>query len=178
MRELSFKGFLKQYVYSLSASKTSSLYKLANEAATTNTRLREPLFLYALFWEKENILLMATKDRNLHNEYSGLLGKYDKNSLENALASNSHELPERYLRIYVSYTRLMMRKKNNNNIKMLMHKEIRHLQDVKAISNYRLYTDLGLNPSNVNSFLKNGNVQKVSRGTADRIISYLEEIGR
>jgi hypothetical protein len=175
MRELSFKGFLKQYVFSLSAGKTYSLYKLANEAATTNSRLREPLFLYALFWEKENVLLKATKDRNLHNEYSRMFCKYDKNSMEKAFAINSAELPERYLRVYLSYTRLMMRKKNNNNIKMLMHKEIRHLQDVKAVSNYRLYTDLGLNASNVNSFLKNGNLQKVSRKTADRIISYLEE---
>lgn len=175
MRELTFKGFLKQYVYALSSSKTNGLYKLSTEAATTNPRLREPLFLFALFHDKSKVLLQATKDLNLRNEYLNLLKQYDKNSMEQALINNSSDLPERYTRVYVSYTRLMMRKRNNTHIKTLMHKEIKRLQEIKKVSNYRLYTDLKLNPSNVNAFLKTGNVRKVSQDTADKIISYLEE---
>ena len=174
MRELTFKGFLKQYVYSMSSSKTYSLYKLVNEAATINPRLREPLFLYALFEDKGKVLLQATKDTRLKEEYSNLLKNYDKSSMKTALANNSPELHERYLKVYVSYTRLMMRKDNNKHIKELLHTRIRQLQENKGISNYRLYTDLKLNPSNVNTFLKTGNPRKVSQSTADKLLSYLE----
>ena len=176
MRELTFKGFLKQYVYSLSTSDTYGLYKLSAEAAASNPRLREPLFLYALFHNKSDVLLQATKDKRLKKEYSDLLDHYDKASLENALHNKSPELPERYLRVYTSYTRLMMRKKNNAHMKNLMHQKIKLLQKEKNISNYRLYTDLKLNPSNINSFLKTGNPRKVSQDTAKRMISYLESV--
>jgi hypothetical protein len=174
MRELTFNGFLKQYVYALSAGKTHSLYKLAHEAATTNTRLQEPLFLYALFFGKERVLLQATKNPDLRNKYQSLLELYSKDIIEHALLSSSPILPERYLRVYASYTRLRMRKENNNHIKTLMYNEIRRLQEEKSVSNYRLYTDLKLNPSNVNSFLKHGRVGKVSQNTASKILSYLE----
>lgn len=49
MRELTFRGFLAQYVKQLSAEKTNSLYKLAAEAGSSNPRLREPLLLYAVY---------------------------------------------------------------------------------------------------------------------------------
>ena len=176
MRELTFKGFLKQYVYSLSSLETYGLYKLAHEAATSNPRLREPLFLYALFSDKSDVLLQATKDLNLRNEYADLLKRYSKNSMEKALVNNSPELPERYLRVYISYTRLMMRKNNKTHMKNLMYQRIRSLQEEKKVSNYRLYTDLKLNPSNINSFLKTGNPRKVSQDTADKMMSYLEAV--
>lgn len=53
MRELTFRGFLTQYVKHLSVQETTSLYKLAKEASSTNPRLKEPLFLYALFSQKK-----------------------------------------------------------------------------------------------------------------------------
>ena len=174
MRELTFKGFLKQYVSALSSYNTSGIYKLAAEAASTNPRLQEPLFLYALFNNKIDILLKATKNPTLKDKYTHLLSLYDKKRMEDALISNSSELPERYLRVYISYTRLLMRKNNNNHMKELMYNEIKRLQKFKGVSNYRLYTDLGLNPSNTNAFLKNGNVKKVSQDTADKMVSYLE----
>ena len=174
MRDLTFKGFLKQYVYSLSSSNTYGLYKLANEAATTNPRLREPLFLYALFHDKSDILLQATKDVCLKQEYANLLKRYSKNDMEKALVNKTSKLPERYLRVYLSYTRLMMRKNNNHHMKNLLYQRIRSLQEEKNVSNYRLYTDLNLNPSNINSFLKTGNTRKVSQDTAFKMLSYLE----
>ena len=175
MRDLTFKGFLKQYVYALSSSKTHSLYKLSDEAST-NSRLREPLFLYALFHDKGAVLLQATKDLSLKSKYSDMFIKYDKDSMRKALDSSSPELPERYIRVFNSYTRLMMRKSNKTHLKTLLHKRIRKLQAEKKVSNYRLYTDLKLNPSNINSFLKTGNPRKVSQDTADRMLAYLESV--
>ena len=103
----------------------------------------------------------------------GIIDFWQINMSLKALVNNSQELPERYRRVYVSYTRLMMRKNNNRHKKGLLHTKIKELQEAKSVSNYRLYTDLKLNPSNVNAFLKTGNLRKVSQDTADKLLSYL-----
>lgn len=51
MRKLTFEGFLKQYVAELSGVQTASVHKLADRMAE-NPRLKEPLFLYALAFNK------------------------------------------------------------------------------------------------------------------------------
>ena len=56
MRKLTFEGFLKQYVVELSGVQTASVHKLA-DCMTENPRLKEPLFLYALAFDKVDWLL-------------------------------------------------------------------------------------------------------------------------
>ena len=68
MRELTFRGFLTQYVKQLAAEKTNSLYKLAAEAGSNNPRLREPLLLYAVYTQKERFCFK--QQRNLICEWS------------------------------------------------------------------------------------------------------------
>ena len=174
MRELTFKGFLKQYVKSLSFANTNGLYKLAMEADSNNPRLREPLLLYALLSEKENVLLQAAKGSGLRSEYVGLLAQYDKHSMEVALRNNDPSLPERYIRVYKSYISVMRKPQNDNHLKQLMRDRIVRLQREKGISTYRIYTDLKLNPGSFNTFVKNGNYAKVSLDTARNVIMYLE----
>ena len=47
------------------------------------------------------------------------------------------------------------------------------LQKNRSCSNYRIYTDLKLNPGNVNCWLKHGDSDKVSYQTAKRIVDYV-----
>ena len=89
MRELTFKGFLKSYVRSLSQAETNSLYKLVKEAADENPRLREPLLLYAKFTDSTDVLLRAAKKTELYSEYKNLVNRYDKAGLEAALQNAS-----------------------------------------------------------------------------------------
>ena len=56
MRKLTFKGFLKKYVAELAGVQTASVHKLA-DCMTENPRLKEPLFLYALAFDKVDWLL-------------------------------------------------------------------------------------------------------------------------
>ena len=56
MRKLTFEGFLKQYVAELSGVQTASAHKMADHMAE-NPRLKEPLFLYALAFDKVDWLL-------------------------------------------------------------------------------------------------------------------------
>ena len=64
MRKLTFEGFLKQYVVELSGVQTASVHKLA-DCMTENPRLKEPLYLYALAFDKVDLLLRYTVNRLL-----------------------------------------------------------------------------------------------------------------
>lgn len=88
MRKLTFEGFLKQYVAELSGVQTASVHKLADRMAE-NPRLKEPLFLYALAFNKVDLLLRYTATSAVAAEYEQLSNLY---SLEQMLVllENSH----------------------------------------------------------------------------------------
>ena len=68
MRKLTFEGFLKQYVAELSGVQTASVHKLA-ACLNENPRLKEPLFLYALAYDKVDLLLHYTANSTVVAEY-------------------------------------------------------------------------------------------------------------
>ena len=175
MRELTFNGFLKQYVRSLSLANTSGLYKLAAEAASDNPRLREPLFLYAFFSGKEKVLLTAVKSQELYEKYTNMLKRYDRQSLERALIDSDTSLPDEYTKVYRSYLAVKNRRKSDEHTKALMRDRIIRLQREKGISNYRLYTGLRINHGNMNAYIKHGDCSKVSLATARSAVAYMEQ---
>ena len=174
MRQLTFKGYLHQYVRTLSNAKTNGLYQLAYEAATNNPRLREPLLLYALFSNKEEVLLKAIKDNKLYLEYTYYLEKYNAQTMEQALINCDNTLPERLTRVYQSYLVIRNKVQNENHTKLLMHNRILKLQKEKRVSTYRIFTDLNLNHGNVNAFLKHGDCSKLSLAKVRSTLEYLE----
>ena len=176
MRELTFRGFLKQYVRSLSIANTCSLYKLAAEASSDNPRLREPLLLYALFSGKEKVLLTATKSTELRREYFEILERHGWQEMEQALRNNEPTLPEGYAKVYRSYKYAKNRNKNVAHTKSLIRDKIIRLQCEKNITNYRIYTDIRINHGNMNAFLKHGDCSKVSLETARKAIAYMQRL--
>lgn len=178
MRQLTFRGFLAQYVRALSGSETSSLYRLAREAERNNPRLREPLLLYALYSGKQTVLLQATRHSALYAEYSDMMARYSAEKMTQSLAARSPSLPEGYHKVWSSYQSLANKKTTEARTKELMRKKIRQLQEKYGVSNYRVYTDLGLNAGNLNAWLKNGESSKVSLETARRTLRYLENTSR
>ncbi len=174
MRELTFLGFLTQYVRQLSTQNTTSLYKLAAEAGSDNPRLREPLVLYALFSQKTQVLLRAAKNAELRQYYTDFLQKYNKEQVMLALQTHAEQLPEEYHKVWRSYLSVKNRGQADDHTKELIRGKIRRLQNQTGITNYRLYADLGLNPGNVNAWLKHGNSKKVSLNTARRMLRYIE----
>ena len=178
MRSLTFTGFLKTYVRSLSMSDTNSIYELAQEAAGKNPRLREPLLLYAVFSDKTDVLLRATKAYELYSEYNELTSRYDKAGFEAALQDDSSPLSAEYRKVWRTFISNKNRHQSDNNTKELMRTKVVKLQNIKGVSNYRLYADLRLNPGNFNSWLKYGDPNKVSLNTARRALQYLENVPR
>ena len=176
MRELTFKGFLTQYVKRLSQQGTNSLYRLASEASGDNPRLREPLLLYAMFSGKANVLLMATKDASLHKHYAWFVDQYTPEQMLTMFEQASENLPEEYHKVWRSYMSRRNRLQADNHTKELMRQKVKRLQEKNGVTNYRIYTDLKLNPGNLNAWLKHGDADKVSLDTARMTLRYVERV--
>lgn len=174
MRELTFKGFLAQYVKQLSKHHTNSLYKLADEASRENARLKEPLFLFALYSDKQTVLLQATKDPDLLAEYQKMVLLYSADQMTLMLTENASVLPNAYHKVWRSFQVQKNRGQSDDHTKELMRLKIKRLQERCGVTNYRIYTDLKLNQGNVNAWLKHGAVDKVSLETARRMLRYAE----
>ena len=55
-----------------------------------------------------------------------------------------------------------------------MRQKVKRLQEKKGVTTYRIYTDLELNPGNLNAWLKHGDGAKVSLETARITLRYME----
>lgn len=171
MRKLTFKGFLSRYVKNLSYSNTLDIKRLAKEATTSNLRLCAPLVLYSLVSSKKDHLMDALSDCSKASEMIRMLTYFDCSDLESQLGKGN--LPEDYLKVWKSFLVARDAPKRDDDLKGAMRKKILSIQAEKNCSNYRIYTDLKLNPGNINSWLKNGDSTKVSYQTIERVIDYL-----
>lgn len=52
------------------------------------------------------------------------------------------------------------------------------LKNCPDMANYKIYTGLGLNPGNINAYLKHGDLSNVSAKTADRIFEYADSFAK
>ena len=168
MRELTFPGFLKSYVRELSLSHSTGVRVLAREAAERNPRLREPLYLCALFTGQIVLLQKSVRGTTLAAVYAGLSD--EPTEIEKQLRAEPSELPEAYGKVWHSYLVYKKRGKRDEETKELMRQQIVQLQAERGVSNYRLYTSLGLNPGNLNTWLKHGDGKKVSLKTARAVL--------
>ena len=99
----------------------------------------------------------------------------DPTEMEKQLRAEPSELPEAYGKVwhrYLVYNYLVYKKrgKRDEETKELMRQQIVHLQAERGVSNYWLYTSLGLNPGNLNAWLKHGDGKKVSLKTARAVL--------
>lgn len=171
MRKLTFEGFLKQYVAELSGTQTASVHKLA-DCLHENPRLKEPLYLYALAFDKVNLLLRYTKGNDCFAEYEQLSNCYSLAQMLLLLEKQSPELPEGYRKVWRSYCSVRDAVLADNDTKELIHRRVLELQQKKKLTNYRIYTDLRLNPGNVNAWLKHNDSSKMSLDCARQIYKY------
>jgi len=175
MQRLTFHRYLERYVRSLSHGKTNSIYKLVKEVQS-NLRLREPLFLYAFSVNKGDLLLKASVNYPVHSEYVDMADKYTWDNLLKLLEENDMRVGTLYRKVYRSYVSRRDMPDTVNDVRRLIYKKTRRLQENKGISNYRLYTDLKLNHGNVNAYLKHGDIAKLNKRNTERVLEYLEAV--
>jgi hypothetical protein len=175
MRRLTFLGFLKQYCRELSGEATLSMTKLYHLAANDCPRVREPLFFLAVLLQKTGRLLQLSQNAKLGKEYRDLAANFkDADSLLDALKDNDSRLPYRYHKVYAAYLSKSHRVETDRNVSLLMRDRVLNAMRKKRLTNYRVYTELGLNPGNINAYLKNADATKVSRTTARKILEYVD----
>ena len=143
-----------------------------NGDGSENPRLKEPLFLYALTFNKVDLLLRHTATSAVAAEYEQLSNRYSLAQMLLLLENQSHELPEGYLKVWRSYCSVRDAVLADNDTKELIHRRVLELQKKKKLTNYRLYTDLKLNPGNVNAWLKHNDSSKMSLDCARQIYKY------
>ena len=83
-----------------------------------------------------------------------MLLDFSKDNLEERLKNGL--APDEYTKAWNSFLAARDAPKRDNDLKGAMRKKILSIQKEKHCSNYRVYTDLHLNPGNINSWLKNG----------------------
>lgn len=173
MRQLTFKGFLRQYVRELSALNTSDIKRLADEVPN-NYRLAEPLVLYALATNKHGRLKKVARDEHLKKVTLSIPDNMTWDEVVRRFEDNDESVGREFRKAYNSFIVVRNKHKSKNHTKMLMLNRARQIQKEKGVSTYRIYTDLKLNHGNVNDYFKNGDVSKVSLEVAERVLAYLE----
>lgn len=168
MRNLTFKGFLQQYLKELSLCGSCGVVRLSKELEN-NARLLEPLALYAVLINN-NEYFSKINNQALISEIKKLTAFDD---IEDSLSKGF--LGIGYTKVYNSYQCRINRFHSEDETKGLILIKINELKGKKGVSNYRIYKDLDINAGNANDFLKNGNLRKVSLEKAKEMLNYLKE---
>lgn len=161
MRQMTLNAFVKQYLLDLSGQKSLSVHKLAI-LANKSERIKNALVLYCSLNNKIKILVKYIN-----------IGDEEKEEL----LSGANILEKQYRKydfekIYLSYQRYTMTKEYDNKIKATILANTLTLINEKKITKYKVYKTLRLNPGNINDYLTNGNVDKVSLSTSKRIYQF------
>ena len=167
MRKLTMLGFLSRYVQELAEADTLNVHKLYSIVQSGNYRLKEPLFLYCYYNKKADILTRYLNESD-KEEFLVMTKVVESGNLTSLLPN--------YVKVFNAYEYQCNKHDNEIRIKMLMVKKITRLQTEKGVSNYRVYTDLRINPGNYDSFVKGRNYSKLSLDKSREILNYLERL--
>lgn len=171
MRKLTFKSYLISECRKFSEYDGSSLYVFA-KLSESNARLKDALCLYLALYTQEKLKNRLLKKYDyLESGCTKLMGLNEKN-VEMFLKDKNLT---QFSTIYNNFLYVQNHKLHEDKIKTMMYNKILYLQSKKQITNYRVYKELKLNPGNINAFLKNGDMGKVSLDTVRRILSFVNE---
>ena len=162
MRKLSFNSYLEQYLKDISGDVSLSVSKLVKKAKK-NYRILDPLILYCALTDKRELFNKRSK-----NKYKELI---DSLTIDNFLSDKYQNY--NFSKIWDSYQHRVNVMDYNNVIKSRIRLNIIKTMQEKGITNYRVYTDLKLNPGNINAFLTNADTSKASLDLVKRIFNYV-----
>ena len=162
MRKLSFNSYLEQYLKYISGDVSLSVSKLFKKAKK-NYRIVDPLILYCALTDKRELFNKRSK-----NKYKELI---DSLTIDNFLSDEYQNY--NFSKIWDSYQHRVNVMDYNNVIKSRIRVNILKTMQEKGITNYRVYTDLKLNPGNINAFLTNDDASKASLDLVKRIYNYV-----
>lgn len=179
MRRPTFERWIAREIQHLSGSDSLNLRKLAAMAQDSTPRLVEPLFLYAFETGKIEALLDYLWRDDVRASYKYVLEMLeDQDSMQATALSEGGLglLPRDYSKHLASFRAAYNRPETDAESKRMRWERSRDLQLKKGISNADIYNALGLNPGNVNAYMKHGALDKVSLQNSTDIMKYLYAI--
>ena len=175
MRRPVFSRWIKRQLLEIAGAGSFSLRKLAATAQNKNPRLIEPLLLYAIITGRVDRLIDFVYKDEVRDSYESVLMIFDGIDLENAAHNGQLDdsIPGEYKKFLISYRVSYNRPETTKDSKRMRWERSRILQLEKGVSTADIYHSLGLNHGNVNAYLKNGDLDKVSLQNATDIMDYL-----
>lgn len=170
MRKLTFKSYLLSQCRIFSEFDSSSLY-VFSQLSENNARLKDALSMYLIMYTSEELRGRLLKKFCYLNSSCKKLEGVDEENIASFLQND--ELSE-FRTIYNNFLYLQNHKVHEDKIKEMMYEKIKKVKQEKKITNYRVYKDLNLNPGNVNAFLKNADMGKVSLNTVRKILAFVQ----
>ena len=175
MRRPHFDRWIKRQVLELANAESFSLRKFAALAQKEIPRLREPLLLYAIANGCADKLLSYIYKDEVLNSYKIAFNLLKDVSLTEVALNNLNieGLPREYSKFFTSYKSAYNKPQTNSESKRMRWERSRMLQLEKGVNTADIYRSLGLNPGNVNAYMKHGALDKVSLENATEIMKYL-----
>lgn len=168
---LTFKGFLRNYCRELTRLNTDNLKKLLAAVSTTAPSAAEALFLFAAVQNKADYLVKTSLGSWVHEQYQKTLhDSKDFNSISDYLTSDA--APERYKKVWNAFCAKKDAAKTDRRVIMLMREMTLTAMKAAGLTAYAICKKLNLNIGNVYAYLHSGDVTKVSRATARKIMQF------
>ena len=174
MASLTFKAFLQDYLEDLSRFHTTDIERLTIEAATSNAKLKEPLFLYVTLLNRQSLFDLVIKRNGYQSFYKNLPQGYDASTLLPALAEGI--LPWAYDEIWRMYTFQKSFERPRDKRKDQMRNQILSLQKETAISTETMCQDTETEECAVNPWLRTAASNKIDVLSAQKLLRYMEDM--
>lgn len=166
---LKFKGFLRGYVRELTGLETDNLKKQLAAVLGDAPAAAEALMLFAAVQGRSQYLAKLAQDTFLAENYLSFSEAAEEEGDLAALLESS-DTPQRYQKVWQAYLSKKDAVKADRRVIALMREKTIDAMQNAELTVYGLCKQLGLNAGNVYAYLNGGDVTKVSRSTARRIM--------
>lgn len=166
---LTFKGFLRAYCRELTGVESDSLRRLFAAVATDSPAAAEAVMVFAAQQGKAGYLARLAQGSWAESSYRDFAGALA--SCEN-LASylQSDTAPQRYRKVWQAWEAQRDAIATDRRVISMMRERTQAALAQASTTPYAICQQLGLNKGNFYAYLNGGDVTKVSRATARRIM--------
>lgn len=175
MRQLTFDGYVKQYVSQLSLYNATAASQLTVESIDANPRLREPLAIHAVVNRHGRAVLNSAAGTSVSAFYEQYVLLYTRDKMLRELEDGSPSLPDGFHKVWRSYQAERQKSLHDKELKALFRARILELKKDCPVSTYRLCKELHLNNANVCTWLRTGDPQMVTLAAARQIYRFLSD---
>ena len=179
-------GYIRYHLRQFSACGSTASKELIKEICAADDPDKDDIFDAYMIWITENdrtdyadalfkeYIISHPDCKGLYERFSAFVRQYDAETLEAALESGAHGFTVGVNRLYRNY-RILSRQIYQRQLTVSdLRDEILRIKQEKQITNYRIFKTLGMNPGNINKWLKYGTYGTVSEKTARRILAYVD----